>query len=87
MGLYFAVYWTGEFIVNLEAPNPEKTRVSIGTRLLSHIKRARRTNIATCGLAEETENKKKMWEKKVTQPLNLTTTWRRHFATDLHQIW
>jgi len=43
--------------------------------------------IATCGLTEEMEKKEKRWEKKVTKPLYFTTTWRRHFATDLHQIW
>jgi len=50
------------------------------------IKRAILTKIATCGLAEEKENKKRQ-TKKVTKPLYFTTTWRRHFATDLHQIW
>jgi len=35
MGPNLAVFWTG-FIVNLKAPNPEKARVSIETRFLSH---------------------------------------------------
>jgi len=45
------------------------------------------TKIATCGLAEETEKKQKRREKKVTKSLYFTTTWRRYFATDLHEIW
>jgi len=31
--------------------------------------------------------RKKMREKQVTKSLYFTTTWRRHFATDLYQIW
>jgi len=30
---------------------------------------------------------KKRWEKKVTKLLYFTNMWRRHCATDLHQIW
>jgi len=81
-----AVFRTADqLIVNFKAP---KRHVYQSEHNFWTIKRAILTKIATCGLADETEMKSnKKAGEKVAKPLYFTTTWRRHFATDLHQIW
>jgi len=62
-GSKFGVFWTGDsLIVNLKAPNP-KRHVYQSEHDFWTIKRAIRTKIATCGLAEEAEKRKKAGEE------------------------